>query len=129
MDNIDEARNSIIISLATCGGIVKDSDVENCVELTISQTNLDKAYPQKEVYKTYTITEDIFDELKIEAYELHTQIEGMIEEEETKANEVFKEKEKIRKKEEEEKEARKQTRALNKKKPKEAPSVEIDKGD
>jgi len=129
MDNIDEVRNSIIISLATCGGIAKESDIENCVDLTIQMQNTDKAYPQREIYNTYIITEGLFDELKLEAYELHMQIEGMIEEEETKALEISKEKAKIRKKEEEEREVRKQMRALNKKKPKEVPSVERDKGE
>lgn len=132
MDNIDDVRNSIVISLATCGGMARDSRTKRCIELTIASQNNDKAYPQREVYNTYTITKELFDELKSEAYELHTQIEGMIEEEETKAIQVNKDIEALRKKEKEEKEIRKQMKALNKKpynKPTEVPSVERDKGD
>lgn len=128
MDNIDDVRNSIVISLATCGGIAKESDIENCIDLTIAGQNTNKAYPQREVYNTYTITEELFDELKEEAYELYVQIEGMIEEEETKAIEINKKKEEEKKKLEEEKEVRKQMKALNKKS-KNVPSKEIDKGD
>jgi hypothetical protein len=125
MDNIDDVRNSIVISLATCGGMARDSHTKRCIDLTIASQNTDKAYPQREVYNTYTITKELFQELKNEAYELFMQIEGMIEEEETKTMEINKKKEEEKKKFEKEKEERKKLRALSKK-PLNVPSKEKD---
>jgi hypothetical protein len=103
MDNIDDIRNSMIISLATCGGMAVDAS-NGCVSLTVSFPNTNKAECNKEVFKTFKITKVLFQELKDEAYELHLQINEMIIEEETKkAEEDKKEVENKRKREEEKK--------------------------
>ena len=103
MDNIDDIRNSMIISLATCGGMAVDAG-PGYVSLTVSFPNTNKADCNKEVFKTFKISKVIFQELKDEAYELHLQINEMIIEEETKkAEEDKRDAENKRKREEEKK--------------------------
>jgi hypothetical protein len=84
MDNIDDIRNSIVISLATCGGIVTECDKGRSIKLTISYPNPNKTDLEKEIFKTYIISRKLLKELEYEAYELHAQIDEMILEEENK---------------------------------------------
>ena len=102
MDNIDDIRNSMIISLATCGGMVVDAGNGN-VSLTVSFPNTNKSECNKEVFKTFKISKVLFQELKDDAYELHIQINEMIMEEETKKAEEDKKEAEDRKKRDEEK--------------------------
>ena len=102
MDNIDDIRNSMIISLATCGGMVVDAG-NGCVSLTVSFPNTNKTECNKEVFKTFKISKALFQELKDESYELHIQINEMIIEEETKKAEEDKKEAENKKKRDEEK--------------------------
>lgn len=110
MDNIEDIRNSMIISLATCGGMVVDAG-RGCVSLTVSFPNTNKNESNKEIFKTFKISKAIFQELKDDAYELHLQINEMIIEEETKkAEEDRKDAENRKKRDEEKKLKVKETR-------------------
>ena len=83
MENIEDVHNSVIISLATCGGIVHAFN-NKYVLLTVTFPNPNKYDLNKELFKTFKITKEKYEELKEESYELHIQISGMIEEEEAK---------------------------------------------
>lgn len=102
IDVIEESHNSIIISLATCGGIVHDFDA-NHVLLTVTFPNPNKHELNKEIFKTFKITKEKYEDIKEESYELHIQISGMIEEEEVKKMEEDKRIEEENRKNEEEK--------------------------
>lgn len=82
-ENIEEVHNSVIISLATCGGIVHDFNREY-VLLTVTFPNPNKYDLNREIFETFKVSKEKFEELKEESYELHIQISGMIEEEEAK---------------------------------------------
>ena len=86
MDNIDDVRNSIIISLATCGGIITDVS-KNSVRLVVTFQNTDKTDPDKEIFNTFIIPRRVLWQLLAEAAELHTQIDEMVSEEEMKKRE------------------------------------------
>jgi hypothetical protein len=101
MDNIEDVRNSIIISLATCGGIAIDARKGRGIDLMVTFPNTNKHTAEKDVFKTFRITKKLFKELLKDASELHDQISGMIEEEEMKKAEEDIRLEKERKIEEE----------------------------
>jgi hypothetical protein len=103
MDNIEEVRNSIVISLATCGGIVSDCEKGRGMKLTVSFPNPNKNECEKEIFKTYKISRKLLKELENEAYELHAQIDEMIIEEEAKKAEDDKKRLEIDKKKDENK--------------------------
>lgn len=102
-ENIEDSHNSIVISLATCGGIVHDFNGTH-VLLTVTFPNPNKYDLNKEIFETFKISNEKYEELKEESYELHIQISGMIEEEEAKKIEEDKKvEEECRKKDEEKK--------------------------
>lgn len=102
MDNIEDVRNSIVVSLATCGGIVVDMGKKGC-KLVVTFPNTDPTVPEKEVFKTFYVPKNELYELESEAQELHVQINEMIEEEEVKKAEAEKIKAGEQKKKDEEK--------------------------
>lgn len=124
MDNIEDVRNSIVVSLATCGGIVVDMGRKGC-KLVVTFPNTDPRIAEKEIFKTFYIPKDALHELESEAQELHVQINEMIEEEEAKKAEEEKIKAEEQKKKDEEKKL-KQKESKSKKK-EENPTIE--KGD
>lgn len=104
-ENFEDLRNSIVISLATCGGMAVNHGKK--IMLTVSLPNPDKSSVDKDLFKTFTISKQQFSDLKYDAYELHQQIDEMIAEEEAKQHEAEKKLEEERKKKEEEKKAKK----------------------
>lgn len=127
MDIVEDNRNSIVVSLATSGGIVVNHG-KNKFKLTVSFPNQDKTIAEKEIFKTYIISKSELYDLECDAQELHAQINAMIEEEEAKKVEEEKCKlEEQRKKDEEKRIKQREARAA-KKKQDEKPT-EKDKGD
>jgi regulator of replication initiation timing len=127
MDNIEDIRNSIVVSLATSGGIVVKQG-RNTIRLTVSFPNQDPTIAEKEIFKSYIISKDDLYELECEAQELHAQINAMIEEEEAKKAEEEKIRiEEQRKKDEEKRVKQREARAAKKKQ--DEKTTEKDKGD
>ena len=113
-ENIEEVHNSVIISLATCGGIVHEFN-RKYVLLTVTFPNPNKYDLNREIFETFKVSKEKFEELKEESYELHIQISGMIEEEEAKKAEEDKRIEEEYKKREEEKRIKMKELRLKKK--------------
>ena len=101
-ENFEDLRNSIVISLATCGGFVTYSGKRKHVNLSVSLPNKDKTSNEKESFKTFNITKEDLRIIEEEASELHVQISEMIAEEEAKQAEADKKKVEGRKKRDEE---------------------------
>ena len=82
MGVVEEDLGDIIVSLATKGGILHDVEGDdNKLLLTVSYPNPNKFYDQSDLFETYEMTREKFEEIWAEADILRNEIDEYVREE------------------------------------------------